>query len=260
MSDRVFPSSKPTANGNGNGTVSAAAPPPLKPTLRPPYRPQPHARRHHRPRRSYCCCCCFWTILVILILALLAAIAATALYVLYRPHRPEFSVPSLRLHRLNLTSSADSSTNRVATLLNFTVTSKNPNSHITFYYDPFVISALSSSDVFLGNGTVPGFFSDKKNQTVLKNVVVSGSSDLDTDSVKSLNSDLKKKSGVSLKLKLDTKVKVKVGKLSSKKVGIRVTCEGFKAALPKGKSPSVATADKSKCKVDLRIKIWKFTF
>lgn len=259
MSDRVFPSSKPAANGNG--TVSAAAPPPVKPPLRPPYRPQPHARRHHhRPRRSYCCCCCFWTILVILILALLAAIAATALYVLYRPHRPEFSVPSLRLHRLNLTSSADSSTNHVATLLNFTVTSKNPNSHITFYYDPFVISALSSSDVFLGNGTVPGFFSDKKNQTFLKNAVVSGSIDLDTDSVKSLRSDLKKKSGVSLKIKLDTKVKVKVGKLSSKKVGIRVTCEGFRAALPKGKSPSVATVDKSKCKVDLRIKIWKFTF
>ncbi|KAJ4708201.1 Late embryogenesis abundant (LEA) hydroxyproline-rich glycoprotein family [Melia azedarach] len=227
MSDRVFPASKPAAN-------STAPPPPAKPPLRPPYRPQPHARRHHRPRRNYCCCCCFWTVLIVLILALLAAIAATALYVLYRPHRPSFSIPSLRTHRLNLTSSADSSSNHLATLFNLTVTSKNPNSHITFSYDPFVISALSSNDVFLGNGTVPGFFSDKKNQTVFKNVVVSGSSDLDTDSVTSLKSDLKKKSGVSLKIQLDTKVKVKLGKLKSKKVGIRVTCEGIKGEVPKG--------------------------
>lgn len=253
MSDRVFPSSKPAAT---NGTTA----PPAKPTLRPPYRPQPHHRRH-RTDRNYCCCCFFWTGLIVLILVLIFAIAATALYVLYRPHRPAFSIPSLRIHRLKLTTSADSSSNHLSALFNFTVTSKNPNSHLTYFYQPFDISIFSSNDVLLGNGTIPAFTSPTKNQTVFKNVIASGSNELDTDSVTSLKSDLKKKTGVPLKIVLDTKVKVKAGKLKSKKIGIRVTCEEFKGVvIPKGKSPSVATTDKSKCKVDLRIKIWKWTF
>lgn len=251
MSDRVFPSSKPATNGT--------AAPATKPPLRPPYRPQPHHRRH-RTRRNYCCCCCFWTVLILLVLAFIVVIAGTALYVLYRPQRPAFSIPSLRIHRLNLTTNSDSSSNHLSALFNFTVTSKNPNSHLTYSYQPFDISIFSSNDVFLGNGTLPAFTSPTKNQTVFKNVIVSGSNELDTDSVTSLKSDLKKKSGVPLKIVLDTKVKVKAGKLNSKKIGIRVTCEEFKAVVPKGKSPSVAITDKSKCKVDLRIKIWKWTF
>ncbi|KAJ4833786.1 hypothetical protein Tsubulata_014700 [Turnera subulata] len=284
MSDRVFPAAKPAVNGNGaaappaaaatntaNGTATAnptAAAAANKshlynPTSRPPYRPQAHTRRRRsRSGRSICCCFCFWTILVIVLLLLLAAIVGAALYILYHPHRPEFSIPSLRIHRLNLTTAADGSASHLSTLLNMTIISRNPNSHFSFSYDPFTVSSLSN-DVFLGNGTLPGFFSDKKNQTSFKNVVVSGSNDLDVESVNALRSDLKKKSGVgavTLKVQLDTKVVVKMGKLKTKKVGIRVTCDDIKGAVPKGKSPTVAVTTKSKCKVDLRVKIWKFTF
>lgn len=89
---------------------------------------------------------------------------------------------------------------------------------------------------------------------------MSASQALDVESVKSLRSDLKKKNGVPLKIELDTKVEVKMGGLKSKKVGIRVTCEGIKGSVPKGKSPSVASVSHAKCKVDLRIKLWKWTF
>ncbi|XP_050220513.1 NDR1/HIN1-like protein 13 [Mercurialis annua] len=279
MSDRVFPSSKPAVNG---GTAHNAAtttptpatttpvpnPPPAStkshlynPTSRPPYRPQPR-RRRTRSGRKLCCCCCFWSLLILLFLILMAAIAGAALYILYRPHRPDFSIPSFRLHRLNLTTSADSSSSHVASLFNFTVISKNPNSHLNLFYDPFTISSFSSDgDVFLGNGTLPAHNLSKKNQTSFRNVIVSGSNDLDADSVNALRSDLKKKNGaVTLKIQLDTKVKVKMGGLKTKKVGIRVTCDGIKGTLPKGKSPTVAVTSGSKCKVDLRIKIWKWTF
>ncbi|EEF45778.1 NDR1/HIN1-like protein 13 [Ricinus communis] len=272
MSDRVFPSSKPATNG-GTATTAATTPAPnppppasnkshlYNPTARPPYRPQPR-RRRTRSGRSICCCCCFWTLLAILLLILLAAIAGAALYILYRPHRPAFSIPSLRIHRLNLTTSADSSSSHVSTLLNLTLISKNPNSHLTFFYDSFAISSLSSDgDVFLGNGTIPAYTLGKKNETSFRNVVVSGSNDLDAESVNALRSDLKKKSGgVALKIELDTKVKLKMGGLKTKKVGIRVTCDGIKGVVPKGKSPTVAVTSASKCKVDLRIKIWKWTF
>lgn len=120
---------------------------------------------------------------------------------------------------------------------------------------------MVASSVEIGNGSIPAFVSEHKNQTVFKGVKVSMTQQyIDADSVTGLRSDLKKKSGVPLKLILDTKVKVKMGKLKSKKVGIRVTCEDIKGVSPKGKSPSVANVSNSKCKVDLRIKIWKWTF
>ncbi|PON56366.1 Late embryogenesis abundant protein [Parasponia andersonii] len=276
MTDRVHPSSKPTPNGtttaaaaagaNPSSVTAAAATNPTasKPQLRPPYRPQPqyphhHHRRHRRSNRNICCCCCFWSILVVLALGLLAAIAAAAVYVLYHPTRPEFTVTSLRIAKLNLTTSPDSSSSRLTALLNLTVSSKNPNGHLTFFYDAFAVTA-SSSSVQIGNGSIPAFVSEKKNETTFRTIVASSSQDLDTDATTSLRSDLKKKGGVPLKIQMDTRVKVKMESLRSKRVGIRVTCQGIKAVAPKGKSPSVASVSDAKCKVDLRIKIWKWTF
>ncbi|GLT75926.1 hypothetical protein SLA2020_476160 [Shorea laevis] len=273
MSDKVFPSTKPAnttaaaaTNGTGGTTATTNGGPTkanlYNPTSRPPYRrPSYNRRQYHRPRRNICCRCCFWSILILLIIALLASIAGIVLYVMYRPHRPSFSIPSLRVHRLNLTTSADSSSSHVSTLFNFTLSSKNPNSHISFFYDPFAVSCISStSGVFMGNGTIPAFVSNGKNLTTFRAVIVSTFQDLDADSVNGLRSDLKKKGGVPLKLELDTRVKVKLDGLKSKKVGIRVTCEGIKADPPTGKSPALANTSGAKCKVDLRIKIWKWTF
>ncbi|KAH1067466.1 hypothetical protein J1N35_032453 [Gossypium stocksii] len=274
MSEKVFPSAKPAAtavppavNGgapvNTNGTTANGGTTKshlYNPTSRPPYRPQPYHRRH-RPRRNYCCCCCFWTILIILILALLVAIAGSVFYVLYRPNRPSFTLASLRIHRLNLTTTADSSSSHLSTLFNLTISSKNPNSHLSFSYDPFVVSCVSSnSDVLIGNGTLPAFVSNSKNETTFKGVVVTTSIDLDAETVNNLRPDLKKKNGILLKVQMDTKVTVKMGGLKSKKVGIRVSCDGVKGVVPKGKSPSLANVSGAKCKVDLRIKIWRWTF
>lgn len=268
MTDRVYPSSKPTTNGTAtatavtnNGVAPAAA---AKPQLRQPYRPQPqyhnHRRRRSRSRRNLCCCCCFWSLLLLLALGLLAAIAGSALYVLYRPQRPQFWVSSLRIAKLNLTTSADSSSSHLNSLFNLTLSSKNPNSHITFFYDPFTLACLSSSgSVQIANGSIPAFTSNKKNETNFR-AILAASTDLDTESVTSLRSDLKRKNGVPMKIQMDTKVKVKLGGLKSNKVGIRVTCQGITGVAPKSKSPSVASVSGSKCKVDLRIKIWKFTF
>ncbi|XP_059454348.1 NDR1/HIN1-like protein 13 [Corylus avellana] len=268
MTDRVYPSTKPTTNGStapgvvaGNNAAAPASA--VKPQLRHPYRPQPqyHSHRRRRSRRNLCCCCCFWSLLLLLALGLLASIAGAALYVLYRPQRPQFWVSSLRIAKLNLTTAADSSSSHLTSLLNLTLSSKNPNSHITFFYDPFALSCLTTpGSVQLANGSIPAFTSDKKNETSFRAIILTTSADLDTESVTSLRSDLKRKSGVPMKIQMDTKVKVKLGGLRSKKVGIRVSCPGITGVAPKSKSPSVASVSGSKCKVDLRIKIWKFTF
>lgn len=255
MSD---PTSKPNGNGapatNGNGG-------PVKSQLYNPnrqvYRPQSRYHGRRRSHRNLCCCCCFWTILVVLGVALLAAIVSAALYVLYRPHRPEFSVTNLRIARMNLTTPSDSPSH-LTTLFNLTLIAKNPNNHLVFFYDAFSVTVFSNS-VPVGNGSVAAFSSDKNNQTSLR-AVLSGSQDLDTDSLSSLRSGLKMKKGFPVQIQMDTKVKMKMDSLKSKKVGIRVTCDGIRGTVPAGKTPAVASVVDSECKVDLRIKIWKFSF
>ncbi|KAE8689095.1 hypothetical protein F3Y22_tig00110944pilonHSYRG00144 [Hibiscus syriacus] len=260
MADKVLPSANggaaaaTTTKTNGGATKSDL----INPTARLPYRPQPrNRRRQYRPRRNYCCCCCFW---IILIIALLVAITGTVLYVFYRPHRPSFTLASLRIHRLKLKTAADGSSSHLSTLFNLTLSSKNPNSHLSFSYDPSVVSCVTSNgDVLIGNGTLPAFVSDSRDESTFRGVAVAASMDLDAETVNDLRPELKQGSGVLLKVEIDTKVTAKVGGLKSKKVGIRITCDGVKGAVPKGKSPAVANVAGAKCKVDLRIKIWKWT-
>lgn len=271
MTDRVYPSAKPaaaaatngaTATAVANGTPTTPGPATTKPQLYRPYRPPPPKRR--RRRRCSLCCCCFWTILVLLFVALLAAIAGAALYVLYHPHRPAFSLSSLRTSALNLTTAPDGSASRLTTLFNLTLISKNPNAHtFTFFYDPFTVSLSSASgSVPLGNGSIPSLASYPKNQTTLRTVVSGSWDDVDAESVASLRSDLRRKNGLALKIRVDTKVRVMAGGRKSKKVGIRVVCDGVKGVSPpRDKNATVvANVADSKCKVDLLIKIWRFTF
>ncbi|PSR91315.1 Late embryogenesis abundant protein, LEA-14 protein [Actinidia chinensis var. chinensis] len=268
MTDRVYPSAK--TNGtttNGGAAVTATTKPPTaaKPNLynptRPhPYRPQPnHSRRRHRSQRSCVCLCCFWSFLLVAVLILLAAIAGCAVYVLYSPRRPAFSVAALRISRFNLSTNAADDTTRLTAALNLTISAKNPNKKIIYTYDPISITALSNQ-VLIANGSFPFFTSAPQNTTIIRSSLSIASELVDADLVKGLRSDLKRKNGLDLKILMDTKVVVKMEKLKSKKLGIRVTCDGIHGTVPKGKSPSIASITDAKCKVDLRIKIWKWTF
>lgn len=266
MDDRVYPSSKPInpPPQTLNGTAASNNPsfPPSKAQLygatRPPYRPQPKPR--HRRGRGCCCCFCLWTTLVLVILILLVAIAGVVFWVLYRPHRPSFSVKALKITQFNITTPKNSSP-VLNSKLDLTLSARNPNNKIVFLYNPIFVS-IKSNGVDIGNGSFPSFTHGKKNTTSIKALVTSGGRDLDSDSVKSLNSDLKKTSGLPLELELETKVKVKIGSMKTKKVRIKVSCKGIEVTVPKGKSsPSVMKASKdAKCKVNLKIKIWKWTF
>ncbi|KAK6128018.1 hypothetical protein DH2020_038221 [Rehmannia glutinosa] len=220
MTDRVYPSTKPAANGaaaaapaSTNGAANPTFPAnkaQLYNAARPAYRPQPPPRRRHR--RGCCCSCCLWTTLIVLLVLLLAAIAGAVFYVLYRPHRPSFSVAALHLSRFNLTDTTYTSA------FNLTLTARNRNSKITFLYDQISVKVLSG-DVDIGDGSFLA----------------------------------------SPTIQLDTKVKAKIGNIKTKKLTIRVICDGIRISIPTGKTASVATTSKVKCKVDPRVKIIKWT-
>ncbi|XAR69248.1 hypothetical protein NMG60_11000763 [Bertholletia excelsa] len=263
---------KPNGTATGNGTATAIAgagnPSPfaapksqLYNPIRHPYRPNPsqHHQRRRRSRRSCVCFCCIWSTIVLLSLILLAAIAGCIFYVLYSPRRPVFSVTALRISQFNLSSNPADDTTRLSSAFNLTVSAKNPNKKLIYIYDPIVVTALSAQ-IEIANGSFPSFVSAQKNITILRSRLSASSVVVDPDSEKALRSDLKRKNGLSLKLEMDTNVVVKIEKLHSKKLGIRVTCDDIHGFPPKGKSASIASISDSKCKVDLRIKIWKWTF
>ncbi|KAK6153593.1 hypothetical protein DH2020_013232 [Rehmannia glutinosa] len=260
MTDRVYPSTKPAANGaaaaapaSTNGAANPTFPAnkaQLYNAARPAYRPQPPPRRRHR--RGCCCSCCLWTTLIVLLVLLLAAIAGAVFYVLYRPHRPSFSVAALHLSRFNLTDTTYTSD------FNITLTARNRNSKITFLYDQISVKVLSG-DVDIGDGTFPSFTQGKKNVTTLRTVISSSNTPFEegTD-LTALKSSVRSRN-LPLKIQLDTKVKAKIGKIKTKKLTIRVICDGIRISIPTGKTASVATTSKVKCKVDPRVKIIKWT-
>ncbi|KAD2394013.1 hypothetical protein E3N88_40990 [Mikania micrantha] len=247
MADKIHPSSKQTAGGNRNPTFPANKAT-LYSSTRSAYRPQP---RRNRRSRSCCCSCCLWITFIIILLIIIAAVAGGVFYLLYRPKRPSFSVSSLQVSQFNLTSS-----NILYTNFNFTVTGRNPNTKIAFYFNSVSVS-INSNGIDVGDGSIPAFVLPEKNTTKLRTIVSTTGQIVDDNS--NLKSDLKNKRSLPVKIQLDTKVKVKMGSLKTKKVPIRVVCTGIRFTAPAGKSPTKANTSDVKCKADLRIKIWKWT-
>ncbi|KAK9066115.1 hypothetical protein SSX86_015517 [Deinandra increscens subsp. villosa] len=228
MADKlVSHPSKPTATkpqiySNNNSNRNAA---------RPVYRSHPH-----RYRRSCCCYCCLWIIFIIMLFIIISAIAAAVMFLLFRPHRPSFSVSNLQI-------------STQSRLFNLTVIARNPNNKMTFYYDPVSVS-IESNGVSVGDGSIPAFVAAKKSTTTLRAVV---------NSKWELKEEEKKKSSsLVMKIKMNANVRVKIGgSYESKKALVRVVCDGIKEVVdPSGES---SMKKNSNCKVDLRIKIWKWT-
>ncbi|XP_038875722.1 NDR1/HIN1-like protein 13 [Benincasa hispida] len=257
MTDRVHPNAAAAAAAaNGAPAAPKTAPfPATKSQLygasRPAYRPQPH----HRRRRSRSCCCsvCLWLSLTIILLIFLLAIASAVVYLIYRPHRPSFSVSAVKLSQFNITSSS-----LLNSKFDLNVSTRNPNKKLVFTYNPVSIS-IFSNEIDIGHGVLPGFVHNTKNTTLLKTSIISKGQQLDSSSESTLKSSMKSKKGLPLQIQLDTKVKLKMGALKSPKIGIRVSCDGISVNVPTGKSPATASTSGAKCKVDLRIKIWKWT-
>ncbi|AQK84726.1 uncharacterized protein LOC100273348 [Zea mays] len=294
MADRVYPAAKPNpppgAAGNSNGAQASSFPAPKSQMYqRPIYRPQAPAKRQRgRSCRCSLCCCFCWALVVVILLAFVAAVCGGVFYLLYRPQRPSFSVSSVRLASLNLTSSATAPV--LSDAITLTVTARNPNKKMVYLYDDLtLLVATAANAVPLGSATVPGFAHAAGNTTVLTATVSASAVGVDPSGA---SSDIKRSGGGSFSVVVDadTSAGVRVGGLKTKKIGIQVHCEGIKLTAPpppppapkraKGKNstaalapalaPSAADATPAKtatvstaahsCKVRVRVKIWKWTF
>lgn len=225
----------PAATGNGAGG-------PPKMYQRPIYRPQQGGAKRRRGGRSCpfsCCCCFFWTVLVILLLAFIAAVVGGAFYLLYRPHRPAFTLSVANVTKLSLSSSSATAP-ALTDAIDVTLTARNPNKKLVYFYDDFTVTAATASNaVPLGEASVPGFAHEAGNITVIKATVSAAALAIDPTA----SSDIKKSGEFPITLDLETKAGVKVGGLKTKKIGIQVHCDGIKVTAP---APAPAPAKKRK--------------
>uniref|UniRef100_A0A0C9RFU3 TSA: Wollemia nobilis Ref_Wollemi_Transcript_29510_1090 transcribed RNA sequence n=1 Tax=Wollemia nobilis TaxID=56998 RepID=A0A0C9RFU3_9CONI len=235
MTERVYPSNRPgVQNLNGAYTKGASVP---------RYRPEPE-----KERRNRCCLCCLWFTIVVVTLIVLVGIAALVLWILYRPQEPKFSVGALQISQLNVTKNT-----RLTSEVNLQLNARNPNKKVTFFYDEFSVK-ISSGDVDLAVGSVPGFFHGKKNITLVK-------ADLKTKDLTIASSDAKKlksaqsKGKISLDVDADTHVKVKVGKWKSHKIRVQVKCSDVATTISNTKKASDIN---SKCDLKVKFKIFKW--
>ncbi|XP_074574637.1 NDR1/HIN1-like protein 6 [Curcuma longa] len=248
MADGVYPPSKPT-------TARPGGPPAFPPTkaqatgaTRLAYRPYP-AKAAPRRRRGLCCSCCLFFVMLLTVLVILAVLAGGIFYAIYRPRRPAFSVSTLRVVSFNVSSSG-----HLTSRLDVNVTSRNPNKKLAYLYDPITFSILSGG-ANLGDGSFRAFVQDAGSVTPLSAPASTSGQELDAATASSLR---RNRGGVPVEVEMETKAGVKIGGLKTKRIGMKVRCEGLNVALPVGKKAAAASPG-GDCTVKLRLKIWKWS-
>lgn len=197
-------------------------------------------------KRNVCRCCCIWLSLIVLSLLLLLGIAGVILYFIYKPQEPHFSVNTLQIPRLTVTTSKSGDTN-LNSQVSVQIQATNPNKAVTFFYEESKVSVMMDK-VSLGEGTYPAFFQGDQNITVLK-----------ISNVKAMNTVIDQTDGNSLKLKytqkklklkveLDTHVRIKISKWKTSKFKITVQCDGV--------PPAKTTTEEANTKC--KLKLFKF--
>ncbi|EOY34295.1 hypothetical protein QUC31_018509 [Theobroma cacao] len=236
MAEQVHPGDSPNVT-NEQSAPKLAPPSPEKPVPQPGtyviqipkdqiYRvpPPENARRYaHLSKRKASggtcrsCCCCLLTVILVLLLS--AAIAAAVVYFVFKPESPNYSVESVAIKGLNLTSASPLSPE-----FDVTVRAHNPNDKIGIYYEKGSSVKVYYEDVNLCNGALPAFYQPTNNVTVFQTALKGSGIELTNTALRAL-SDAQNKGTVPFTLKLRAPVKIKVGSIKTWKITAKVTCK-----------------------------------
>lgn len=175
---------------------------------------------NRKPRRSCCCRCFCWTIATVFILLILLTIASGVLYLVFRPEKLKYSIDSISVAGVNLTSS-----DPISPRLTIGIRSENPNDKISVVY----IGKRSSvnvhyGDVNLCNGELPAFEQPANNVTVIK-TALKGSNIVLARDVHSRLVKQERERNVPLKLKVKAPVKIKIGAVKTWEITVTVKCD-----------------------------------
>ncbi|KAL4578591.1 hypothetical protein LXL04_014716 [Taraxacum kok-saghyz] len=150
---------------------------------------------NRKPRRSCCCRCFCWTIATALIVIILLAIATGILYLVFRPEKLKYSIDTISIGGINLTSSAP-----ISPRITVGIRAENPNNKLSVYYNGKGSSVnVYYADVNLCTGVLPTLQQPANNVTGKRNVP--------------------------LKLNVKAPVKIKMGAVKTWEITVTVKCD-----------------------------------
>ncbi|XP_072975728.1 NDR1/HIN1-like protein 13 [Typha angustifolia] len=200
-----------------------------------------YTRRATRRRGRGCCCCLLFSLSALL---LSLAIVAGALYFAFRPKPISFSLDSIAIRNLNLSSSASSPLNPE---FNATIRSDNPNKRIGFRFRDGGSVNVFYGGVALGNGAWPAFYQGPRNVTVFA-MSLTGSgirlSAAERDGMVAAEG----RGGVPLQVAARVPVRVRFGAVTTWTITVKVGCD-----VTVDKLTTNARILSKKCKVKVRI-------
>ncbi|GMH11985.1 hypothetical protein Nepgr_013826 [Nepenthes gracilis] len=177
---------------------------------------QLYTRRKHRHNQRRCCLC---TTLVLLLLAVLVAVSACILYLIYRPKSPSYSVQSVSVEGINLTSS----TTAISPDFNVTLRAENPNKKIGIYYEKGSSFKIYHNDVEFSEGSLPAFYQPPENVTLFSMILTGSNIVLSTSARQTILTE--QNSGkVPLNMHVKLPVKIKLGAVKTWTVTVKVSC------------------------------------
>jgi hypothetical protein len=174
-------------------------------------------RRKNRPSCCRRCCCFIFFLLVFLVIA--SAVSAGVLYFVFRFKSPKYTVTSLEIKGMNLTSAA-----RIAPEFDVAIRAENPNSKVGIYYQKGGAISVVYNDLTLSDGVLPVFFQPAQNVTVLQ-LALTGSDVIlgraVTTSLRNANIEAR----IPFVVRTKAPVKIKVGSVKTWEITVKVRCD-----------------------------------
>ncbi|GAB4825377.1 hypothetical protein Ancab_008248 [Ancistrocladus abbreviatus] len=192
--------------------------------------PPENARKYQqysssKHRRNTCRCCICTTLLIILTLAFLIAVTGAVLYLVYRPKAPSYSVESVSIKGINLTSmtSSSSSALTISPAMDVTVRAENGNGKIGIYYEKGSDLSVYHNGVRLCDGSLPAFHQPPRNVSVVSMVLVGSQIVLSSAAHQTWLTE-QSRGRVPLDMNVKIPVKIKVGAVKTWTITVKVTC------------------------------------
>ncbi|PKA63078.1 Uncharacterized protein AXF42_Ash007874 [Apostasia shenzhenica] len=186
------------------------------------YRSKAYARRAARQKRRTCCRCLAWTAGAFAVLALALASAAAVLYLVFQPKIPNYSIDSIAVRGLNLSS--NTADRPLSPELDVAIRADNPNKKIAIYYRDGSSVAAAFADAVLCRGAWPVFYQGKRNVTVFITALKGSGIRLSGATRKSLTAAVNR-GAVPLDFRVEVPVRVKFGAVTSWTVTVKARCD-----------------------------------
>ncbi|GMH07131.1 hypothetical protein Nepgr_008971 [Nepenthes gracilis] len=210
----------------------------------PPENAHKYQRYTYRKQRRNHCRCCLCTALGLLLFSTAIAVAGCIFYLIYQPKSPAYSVDSISIRGINLTSSAAT----ISPAFNVTLRAENPNGKLGIYYEEGSSVSIYHNDVEFSHGALPAFYQSPENVTMVSTELIQPAIVLSRSARESLLTE--QQSGkVPLNMNVEMPAKIQIGAVTTWTVNVKLSC----AVTVNGLTTTAKVVSKA---CDFNFKLW----